>query len=57
MSDQINWEEQAEKFLAWANENQTQADEYLRALTLACGDIPGDTSRLVSEYITLARKS
>lgn len=57
MSDQINWEDQADQFMVLANENQAQADVYLRALTLACGDIPGDTSRLVSEYITLARKS
>ena len=56
MSDEINWEEQAEKFLAWANENQAQADEYFAALTLACDDMPGDTKVLVSTYIALARK-
>jgi hypothetical protein len=56
MSDPINWQEQAEKFMAWANENQAQADEYLRALTLACDDMPGDTKVLVSTYIALARK-
>jgi len=36
MSDQINRKEQSDKFLSWANENQGQADEYMRALINIC---------------------
>jgi hypothetical protein len=56
MSDQINWEEKAEKYLAWANENQAQADEYMRALMNICkATAPGAWEELFRVTLTNAR--